>query len=1447
MYVGGGGRRLFGLHRSQGVAALGGAAGLGGENLVVTMDRVPRVSSCFVPEPQENTWYAPMVFYKRYKHLGQVYKRCSILRLREFCSQFRSILDCPKNQSSGEVVISSQGKEASTIFATLVRPAEEGRFELFRGCVYELGRRSSLRVRCLHSNKVDSFPLKVVVKVDGRTDDFLYHFNHELIVYSRIASSTYGASRVRLHPSIYSVFLQPGRKIISRGVLLMEYIEGPAISSIISELTNYPGLLKYLKNRVSAVLEESVRVYDSKLPSLRSDEKITVESRARLLENFINSWVASYADRTMAFSVNLYRRLLYLLDLFHRGGTSFYPEELQDFSRGKWKASRSFRIHCDFHQGNILVKVSDKFKGEVSDVYNLTYKDMLDIDLYRDLKIIDLEDAVELKESDFPVSVDRLVGTHPCPVYLTDAEGFSARLLSNVILISSTLIQSLRTLQDFFSGQGTKSLVFENKVVSDWITGDNPERRSELDDFSFRLKDSTLKKLEMHSQNWDRYVDLIKGDDVLKPCISYYYIKFGRKPPPKSQLPCSWLSNILFSRRACRYLELSHGTPNPFRQKSEDEDQDLLEAELLGLSNATTKCHIDETEALQISVNNVSSRVDEFLPAVSDVNETSWGEWAVLFKSQGSGGILSADQQESLRGAGSAVNATGAVSTRGNETGTSNETGIAGTGNLTIASSSHCRELVSNSNSKKVLDQNLLPCSNHLSEGNSKSNFLASGNKATRRDKTSVFGSLDVLPRDKSPSNVPDWVEMGQVVGGNDERGKTASLREHGPSSESSSGNATVSQEFDRILVELMGLAALQRIISFCSKFSQEIDCDNVTSSKITRDGPISSYVVRTLEGFNSTGRDSEPGFVKFLDPCVLHSEASGSSFTGWLCPYRSRSISENVFKIVADGRLFLDANRTFVGQNNHTFAFQDVLGYFGVNETSNYTSEFNQEAVSIIERHKRDALEFWKLESKIRNMDSMLRHQDSLRDVGDSRSSQDSALPQMFVFHSGLSTEKVQARVVVSSPDRRQSVVDGQLHFLPLSGKRSDLSKQISSVVQVGLLSENVFFIVSPSTNRVSSLVSKVANFHNEVFSMVWISYPTLVLSVIESVLRSHSYQTLVSFRALEFLHALRSERDFDISMTAGSASRPGRVEILTKSDSTPVICNFSLKKVIIQPKGSSGLLKLFGELNKFTLYNTSGVRFMRRSEQVAEACSHNHQLTDKSDIQTLIRDLVLPSLDPISSLNKAVESLSKVKFNSSVEVRRSNWFVKHVCSFLSRKLLETTSDSHTLPALVQSLLLMISSRDRISSDPTFSKCVKAHPQHPPGSPEFAKKCTVGEYISISEAISSELLRLFARQSHLFENSTSLDLAQDLISFVNQHLQIPPPPPEDPPPPGGLGHLFRKSPSGATAGLEHLQNSSNLLYDRNSTIAFDIRWPIIANVSGIINSDRNLTSPHKT
>ncbi|XP_668101.1 hypothetical protein [Cryptosporidium hominis TU502] len=294
-------------------------------------------------------------------------------------------------------------------------------------------------------------------------------------------------------------------------------------------------------------------------------------------------------------------------------------------------------------------------------------------------------------------------------------------------------------------------------------------------------------------------------------------------------------------------------------------------------------------------------------------------------------------------------------------------------------------------------------------------------------------------------------------------------------------------------------------------------------------------------------------------------------------------------------------------------------------------------------------------------------------------------------------------------------------------------------------------------------------------------------------------------------------------------------------KNDSKPVICNFSLEKIIIQPYGNNEILKILGELNKFTLYNTSGAKFMKITQVLSDFCS-SEKLKNKSDIQSLIKDLVIPSLDPLSTLNNAVDTLSKIKYNSSIEVRRSNWFLKHVCSFISQKLNEINKSNisnEALPTLIQSLNFIIQLKNKIFLNSEFSKCINIDSNNN-SNIEFNNNCTVGEYISISEMISSELLDLFIKERNIFKNLTSVNLAQELISYTNDHLQIPPP--SQDPPFGGLGHLYKKDYNESYTGSENPNTNSTILYNRNKTIAFDVKWPIIANISDLISSEKNLT-----
>ncbi|KAF7458548.1 Protein kinase-like domain containing protein [Cryptosporidium felis] len=1407
-----GSSRLFGLHDKRSLYSQRNTGPPENEKLLVRMEELKQVQFCFVPEPQENTWYAPMVFFKRYKHLSKVYKECSVLRLKEICKGFSEIIKCPKNPLNGEVVISSQGKEASTIFASLNDPTyggfSEEKFEVFSGCVYELGRRYSLRVRCLHSSKVKKFPLKLVVKVDGRTADFMDHFNHELMIYSRIASSTYGASKVRLHPSIYSIFVRPNRKVISKDLLLMEFIEGPAISSIIMELTNHSNLLNYLKNRVSAIMEESVRIYDSRVPSL-SDEQFSLKSKIEFLGGSINGWLNSYTEKTIVFSVNLYRRLLYLLDLFHRGGTSFYPETMEDFSRGKWRKKRSFRIHCDLHQDNILVNISENYRSKRSDMYNLTYQEMMKIDLYEDLKIIDLEDTVELSESDFPVPVDKLIGTHPCPVYLTDAEGFSGRLLNNVILITSTLSQSLTTLQDFFRGNGTNSLLLDNKFVLDWVTGGKPERISQLENHFFRVNDSIFQKLKLNFANWNSYINFITNDEILKPCIYYYHIKYGVGSPPKSNLPCSWLSNIIFSQRACRYLEISHGGPDSL--KNEQDDYREVRKELMEVFEHSnlTKCQIDNSEALGLTIENVSLTIEEFLPSILEVNGTGWGEWKELFSSQ------------SLK--------------------------FTNNGSKEIFTQTQ----IINSNSKKVSDNNSIPSSNHVSGVNSSSKIPKTSKRYKVYGSKIPFNSLDSPGRSLSPSNgILDWIEATQVLGGNKTEQRIQEV--------DSNSIESISSELDKYLVDLMGLAALQRIISFCSKFSSDIDCENVSSSKITRDGPIASYLVKIPDLGNSPRSDKKVAFSQFLDPCVFYvsqnnsntpfSNSNSSRVSGWVCSKHKKTTLQKKFKIVVDGRLFLDANRTFVADNKDNFAFQDILRYFGTDNSTydNYTSEFNEKAFSIIQKHREDALRFWSLESRVRNLDTILWEDLEVLSQGSDRptekqaGSSNSVLPRMFIFHSRTNLEEADIQVHLS--DKKIRELEGRFNFLPLSGKRSDLSKQISSIIQTGLLSENVFFMENPSNYRVSNMVTKVTRFPNEIHSLVWVSYQTLILGIVEELLRSHTYQMVLSLRALEFLHEFRSKRDFGVTVKRSASGRP-LIEVLANNTSAPIICNFNLKKVAIQTiENGTENSQLGNSINGFTLLNSGGTKFAKTSEFVDEVCEDDPE--GRADIQALLNDLVLPSLDPLFTLKRSSIILSKVKYNSSIEVRRSNWFLLRVCSFFSQKLQEILEKFATgtslglnhgfleedFPVLLKSLLLIISYKDQIVSDPTFFKCAKYNQEK--SMFEFSK-CSLQDYFSISELISLKLTELFRQQRLLFANSTSLALSQSFISYARTHLQIPSP--AEKPPSGGLGSLFKKALNDTEVTiLEDNQFSGS----RNKTIAFDIKWPIIANISESIEAN---------
>ncbi|KAK6588354.1 hypothetical protein RS030_6873 [Cryptosporidium xiaoi] len=1408
------------------------------KNRVTTLDQIRNLNECLTPQLQNNVWYAPIIFFRRYKSLSQIYRECSIIRIKSICRQFSRIIKCPLDPETNDVLISSQGKEASTIFARIEKDhssvydlrSRDG-FEIFSGCVYELGTKSSLRVRCLRSKKVGEFPLKLVMKVDGRTSDFLYHFNHELIVYSRIASNTYGSARVRLHPSIYSVFLNPERKMLANDLLLMEFIEGPSFSSIIYKLTSVNSTLKYFKSEIGGVLENFVNNYTRN--SEDNSVPLSLKSKIMLLEDTMNYWLDSLTNKSMVFSLNLFRRLLYLMDLFHRGGRSYYPEQKADFSRGRWIHQRSFKIHCDFHQGNILVKLPDKYKDPTTGLYNLSYFDMINIDLYDDLKIIDLEDAVEIIESDFPVPIDKFMATHPCPVYLSDAEGFSSRFLNNIISIPNTLLKTYQIFQEYLKQNGTLSVIYENKLVSGWLFGNgsgdsglNIENLLKSENFeSFNIKESIGEKIKLFSDNWKEYLRIVGKDDIIKPCFSYYYLKYGPgtssiKPSSSSHpLPCSWLSNIIYSKKACEYLELSH-KPKVYEHGNVGSYQQELND--LYSNSEMVKCKIDQSEALNITRNDVSNEVLEYIPSNIDFNETEWGEWGFLVQK-----LKEVKEMSRKRNLEKSLNSMGS-------------------------------NIIINLNSKLVSSQNTFLNSNKMSsivvnkynkkgpEREADLDFVSvSQDKKRKRKPEIVFGSKG-YSKESNSSGMLNWMEISQLNG---DYNKTAG-EDKQSSSCSVDINNKISMEFEKIVIELMGLAALQRIITFCTRFKSEVDCGDISFNKITRDGPIAYYLVKLKSHSNETEKFSE-----LLNPCIFNSHSTGDGLieNGWICSGKLNGSTEtSTLKLIVDGRLFLDTNQTFIDNSKNEFAFNDVLEYFSINDTSKYTKDFNLQAIEIIKKHRKDAILFWESETKLRNLNGIIYNDfntttnKKLEKYFDEKAL-DFIFPKVYIFHSKNSVSMIESRLKFVNEDK--NTIDFRsdspnLIYLPLSKKKSDLSKQITSIIQMGILSENVFFIENPPNVRFTTVMQKVSNFPHETHSLTWISHSTLILALIDSLLKSHSYQMILAFMSLDFLREFRRKGNFDISVNYLN-DEISSIDIKNKMNTVPIICNFSLKKMTVSNLDGADFHNKIGKLRNFRIFNTSGAKFVTLFDSITHICPR--ESVDQIDLQNIFTELVITSLDPILSLKKAVGSLSNVKFNSSIEMRRSNWFVKIVCKQLISKIedlvkkiqdnsggLETV-DFSSIPVLLKSIIYIIIRKNKIlTSNSQIFKCIffsNIDTEFRERTDEFnLNTCKMRDYIEISDYLHNEFLDMFNEQELLFQNKTSLEISQEFIEYAQKHLEIQSPIDETPPQ-GGLGFLNERKNQTYNLGCKR---EERVLYYQNGTVAFDIKLPPIADISKV-------------
>ncbi|KAH8739219.1 hypothetical protein FG386_000695 [Cryptosporidium ryanae] len=1420
-------RVLYGLYRNELSGSSDNLAVSNKESRVTTLDQIKNLSECLTPQLQNDVWYAPIVFFKRYKNLSQIYRQCSILRIKLICREFSDILKCPLDPQTGQVLISSQGKEASTIFAIIgngedrdsaSRSESGATFELFSGCVYELGTKSSLRVRCLRSKRVEKFPLRLVMKVDGRTSDFLYHFNHELIVYSRIASSSYGSSRIRLHPSIYSAFINPERRMLANDLLLMEFIEGPALSSIVYKLTSVQSTLKYFKDEIGGVLESRISNYTES--SGNSGGLMSFEAKIGFLEDTVNDWLGSVAEKSIIFSLNLFRRLLHLLDLFHRGGVSYYPEQKADFSRGRWMHQRSFRIHCDFHQGNVLVKLSERYKDPATGVFNLSYLDMIDMSLYNDLKIIDLEDAVEIMESDFPVPIDKFIGTHPCPVYLSDAESFSSRFLNSIISIPNTLLKTYQTFQEYLEQNGTLSVIRESKLVSEWLLGSNAgEDRLNVENLEpFNIRRGINEKIRLFSDNWKDYLTLAGQDDIIKPCFFYYHLKYGidsssmKITSSPHSLPCSWLSNIIYSERACEYLEMSH-RPKTY-ENEEDYQRELND---LYLNSEKVKCKIDQSEALNITRDDISNEVLEYV-SFADFNETKWGEWDFLVRK-----LKQVKEMNRKKNMGKSLNYVGSNILI----------------NLNSKLASHQNAfLSSNKISSTILDK----YSKKSSEKGTNLDFVSiSKDKKNKARPDMVFGSTD-YSKESNLSGTLNWMDISQLSG---DYNRTAGEYKN-PSNSSVYINNKISVEFEKIVIDLMGLAALQRIITFCMRFKSEIDCGDVDFNKITRDGPMAYYLVKLRKSSDNAER-----FSQLLNPCIFSSNSKGNRQVeiGWVCSGTlSVSTETDTLKLIVDGRLFLDTNQTFIDKTENKFVFSDVLDYFSVNDTSKYTKSFNLQAVEIIKKHRKDAILFWESETKLRNLNGILYNNFDTSNEELERylvkKKLELVFPKMYIFHSRRNINMIESKLKFVNEDGSTANFRGDssnLMYLPLSEKKSDLSKQIKSVIQTGILSENVFFIENPPNVRFTTVLQKVSNFPHEVHSLTWISHSTLVLGLTDSLLRSHSYQMILAFMSLDFLRGFRKNVDFDVSLNLFN-DKISSIEIKNKRDTVPIICNFSLKKMTVSSFDGVDFHTKVGKIRGFKIFNTSGAKFVNLSDSITHVCPQ--ESIDQIDLQNIFTELVMTSLDPISSLRKVVNNLSNVKFNSSIEIRRSNWFVKVVCKHIISKIegivREIEDDSRgleatrfpSIPVLLKSLLYVIIRRNKIlRSKPLIFKCIffsNVDEEFREKTDEFdLNVCRMSDYIEISDYLYDEFLDIFNQQEILFQNKTSLEISQEFIEYAEKHLEIQPPV-DDTPPHGGLGFLNERKNQTYNLGC---RREEKVLYDHNETVAFDIKWPLMADI----------------
>ncbi|EEA06944.1 uncharacterized protein CMU_033290 [Cryptosporidium muris RN66] len=1293
---------------------------------LISMDELRRINSCFIPPIQHYTWYASIVYFKRYKLIYRIYKQCSIARIKVICREFQNFLKCPIDPTNKEVQIIPHGKEASTVFAVVDGSNSDGNkklnFELFKGCVYEIGNRSALRVRCLRSNKIKTFPTKVVIKVDGRTSDFLYHFNHELIVYSRLSSSTYGSEQLRLHPSIYSLFLTPKRIPIAKDILMMEHITGPSLLSILSKLNSYPDVLQYLKVQIEHLVNQNIKKYQVSILSNDSgtefagnfDQSSIKLNISQALQDDINKFISEYVENTLLFTIKIYRKLLYLSDMFHRGGTSFYPINVKGKERGSWKRQRSIRLHCDFHAGNILVKLSSEFFSETDNQHNLTQSDMLNIKLYDNLKIIDLEDAVEIKESDLPISLDKFIGIRPCPIYITDADTFLGRLLSNMVSIINVLNRSIKSLNKLLQIKDMTKYDFGDNYVYSLVKGE----LGNLEKKTFSIHDSIFKLIDASLASWLRFVHMVTDDEITRPCTIYYHSKYGSNQIT-SPLPCSWLSNILMPKIACKYLdksfflekEISQLNSNAFPNSGLSEDQVEYLKRIYKLS-LETKCHIDDKEAMNITIENISEPKQQFVDSIKTLNSTNWGEWSKL---------IEVAQKE----------------------------------------------------------ENILKKEDKL-EGNSKQSIFTS----------SIFDSNPIFSK----------VEMQLSNYNSFENLYLTKL------------NVNIPVEFDAALIELMGLAAMQRIIRLCFHLKDFLECRRVSPSSITRDGPIASFIVKLTQF--KLGKLDKKKDMNLIGSCFINNISMpliGSNITlsGWICPQLPTINSSRYLRLVVDGRLFLDVNSTIYNEGKASkFVFNDILGYMHLKDNITMTAEHNEAVIQLLQQHRQNALKFWKAESLLRNFPNESQQENDTK-----------ILSKLLIFIP--STNPSDFNIVLNSLNKSSNKSEVYTHF-PLPKVQYHFSSKISSIVQLGSITDYAFFCENISRNSVASLLRSISNFSGNLDALIWISYSTLILAIVEKLIKCHSLQMLIAHNVLQFIEKFREYRYPDIILRHSEdkfARKSLGVSIdVSYSERRPVICNLSLQKLMLKANIGFEWLNNLALLQSLSLKDLEGIYFVDKNDMKNRPCIYKI-----GDIEVILRDLLFPSLDPVATLVKAIGETSILNSHLPVELRRSRWLIHNVMlqlvNFINRKREEKVME-HKIPILISSLMDILSLKDKLLSNNTFIRCYQS------SIDESEKEiCLYKDYETITSEAILNLKEMFKEQYLKYKQFSALDITQEFLRYFEEEFQNIAPPLTSPPD-GGLG--WESNVIDDKLYQVGLGRDSNLNVE---TIALTSRWPIIADI----------------